>query len=168
MSVEQIVFAFAGSIGVVGAVVAAAHRDPRASGAALAVTLLSLAILYALLAAPALAGAGLALTVFLTVPLVVHLTVAAPRSHADGGPPVAGAGAGLLIGAGLLGILLVSIVIGEVPVNVSVRASDGYDVGALLDLATGRRAVAGGVSLVAQLAAVVAARAIGRDRRTPR
>ena len=165
MSIEQIVFAFAGSIGVVGAAIAAAHRDPRASGAALAVTLLSLAILYALLAAPALAGAGLALAVFLTVPLVVHLTVAAPRSHADGGSSVAGAG--LLIGAALLGILLLSIVIGEVPVNVSVRASDGYDVGALLDLATGREAVAGGVSLVALLAAVVAARTVGRDRWTP-
>jgi hypothetical protein len=73
-----------------------------------------------------------------------------------------------LIGAGLLGILLFSIVIGEVPVNVSVRASDGYDLGALLDLVTGRGAVAGGGALAALLAAVVAARAIAHDRRIPR
>jgi len=37
----------------------------------------------------------------------------------------------------------------------------------LVDLATGREAVAGGASLVALLAAVVAARAVGRDRRAP-
>jgi len=166
MSVEQIVFALAGSICAVGAVVAVVHREPRMNGAALAVTLLSLAVFYAALAAPVPAGAALALAVFLTVPLVVHLTIAAPRRHAEDGPPVAGAS--LLIGAGLLGILLFSIVIGEVPVNVSVRASDGYDLGALLDLVTGRGAVAGGGALAALLAAVVAARAIAHDRRIPR
>ena len=166
MSVEQIVVALAGPICAVAAAVATLHREPRASGAALAVTLVSLAVLYAALAAPVLAGAALALAVFLTLPLVVHLTIAAPSSPAHSGLPVTGAG--LLIGAGLLGVLLASIVIGEVPVNVSVRASDGYDIGALLDLATGREAVAGGVSLVALLAAAVAARAVGRDRRTPR
>ena len=112
MSVEQIVFALAGSICAVGAVVAVVDREPRMNGAALAVTLLSLAVFYAALAAPVPAGAALALAVFLTVPLVVHLTIAAPRRHAEDGPPVAGAS--LLIGAGLLGILLFSIVIGEV------------------------------------------------------
>ena len=165
MTVEQIVVALAGSICAVGAAIAAFHREPRAAGAALAGTLVSLAVLYAALAAPVLAGAALALAVFLTLPLLVHLTIASPRSHAHSGPPASGAG--LLIGAGLLAILLASVVVGEVPVNVSVRASDGYDVGALADLATGRGAVAGGVSLVALLAAVVAARAVGRDRRTP-
>ena len=166
MSLDQIVFALAGSICAVGAAIAALHREPRAAGAALAATLVSLAVLYAALAAPVLAGAALALAVFLTLPLVVHLTVAAPRPPAYSEPRLKGEG--LLIGAGLFGILLASIVIGEVPVNVSVRASDGYDVGALLDLATGREALAAGVSLVALLAAVVAARAVGRDRRTPR
>jgi len=165
MSVEQIVFALAGSICAVGAAIAAVHPGPRAAGAALAVTLLSLVVLYAALAAPVLAAGALALAVFLTLPLVVHLTVASPRSHAQSGWP--STGVGLLIAAGLLGILLVSIVIGEIPVTVSIRATDGYDVGASLDLLTGRGAVAGGGSVVALLAAVVAARAINRDRRMP-
>ena len=166
MSVDQAVFAFAGSIGSVGAVIAAVHRDPRASGAALAVTLLALAVLYAGLAAPALAAAALVLAVFVTLPVVVHLTVAAPRAHIEGGPLVAAAG--LLIGAGLLAILLSAVAMGEVPMNVSVRSSDGYDVGALRERITGQGLVASGVSAVALAAAAIAARAVRRDRRAPR
>ena len=166
MSVEQAVFAFAGSIGSVGAVVAVAHRDSRASGTALAVTLLSLAVLYAGLAAPALAAVALTLAVFVTLPLIVHLTVAAPRVHIEGGPSVAGAG--LLIGAALLAVLLSAVASGEVPMNVSVRSSDGYDVSALRDGVTGRGLVATGASVVALAAAAMVAIGVGRDRRTPR
>ena len=166
MSVEQAVFAFAASICLVGAVVAAAHRDPRASGAALAVTLLSLAVLYAGLAAPALAAAALVLAVFVTLPLVVHLTVTAPRAHVEGGPLVAGAG--LLIGAALLALLLSAVAMGEVPVNVSVRSSDGYDVSALRDGITGRGLVATGAGVVALAAAAIVTSGVARDRRTRR
>ena len=166
MSVEQAVFAFAGSIGVVGAVIAAAHRDPRASGAALAVTLLALAVLYAGLATPVLAAAALVLAVFVTLPLIVHLTVAAPRPHVEGRPLVAAAG--LLIGAAFLATLLWAVAMGEVPVNVSVRTSDGYDVGALREHITGRGLVASGASAVALAAAAIAARAVRRDRRATR
>ena len=166
MSVGQAVFTLAGATGVVGAVIAAVHRDPRASGAALAVTFLSLAVLYAGLAAPALAAAALVLAVFVTLPLIVHLTVAAPRAHTESGPLVASAG--LLIGAALLAILLSAVAMGEVPVNVSVRTSDGYDVGALRERITGRGLVASGAMAVALAAAAIAARAVLRDRRSKR
>lgn len=163
MSVEQVVFALAGAICVVGAVVAVTHRDPRAAGAALMVTLVSLGVLYAGLAAPAVAALVIVVALFATVPLVVHLTVPASRAHAGGGPVVAGAA--MLIGAALLAILSVAIAFGEVPVNVSVRSSDGYDMTALRDLLTGRAAVAAGGSVVVLVAAAVAAWAARRDRR---
>ncbi len=166
MSVEQAVFAFAGSIASAGAVIAATHRDARASGAALSVTFLSLAALYAGLAAPALAAAALVLAVFVTLPLIVHLTVAAPRAHTEGGPLVAGAG--LVIGAALLAILLLAVAMGEMPVNVSVRSSDSYDLVALREHITGRGLVASGASAVALAAAAVTARAVRRDRRAER
>lgn len=165
MSVEQAVFAVAASVGLVGAVFAAVLREPRASGAALAGTLLSLAVLYAGLAAPVLAGAALILALFVTLPLVVHLTVAAPRPHPDLGSPLPGAG--LLIGAPLLAVLLLAIALGEVPINVSVRSLDGYDLAALRELVAGRGLVAAGGSLVALVAAATAARtARSRTRAT--
>ena len=163
MSVEQAVFVIAGGICTVGAVIAVTHRDPRAAGAALMVTLLSLAVLYAGLAAPAVAAVVIVVALFATVPLVVHLTVPASRAHAGGGPFVSGAA--LLIGAALLAILAVAIALGEVPVNVSVRSSDGYDMAALSDLLTGRATVAASGSIVVLVAAAVAARAARRDRR---
>ena len=169
MSVEQAVFALAASLSLVGAIVAATHRDPRAGGAALAVTLLSLAVLYAGLAAPALAAAALLLAVFVTLPLIVHLTVAAPQARTEGGPLVAGAG--LCIGAALLATLLSAVAAGEVPVNVSVRSSDGFDIGALRDLVVGRSAVAGAAAIAVLAAAGIvasAASAVGRDPQAPR
>jgi NADH:ubiquinone oxidoreductase subunit 6 (subunit J) len=164
MSVEQVVFVLAGGVCIVGAVIAVSHRDPRASGAALLVTFLALAVLYAGLAAPAVAAAVIVVALFATVPLIVHLSVPARRAHATGGPPVSGAA--LLLAAVLLSILAVAITLGEVPVNLSVRSSDGYDVAALSELLTGRVVVAAGGSVLVLLAAVVTARAARRDRRS--
>src|SRR5436309_2564272 len=62
MSVEQGVFALAGAVCVVGSVIAVAHRDPRAAGAALLVTLLSLGALYATLSAPLVAAVAVLVT----------------------------------------------------------------------------------------------------------
>ena len=166
MSVEQAVFTIAGAVCIVGAVIAVVHRDPRTASASLAATLLSLAVLYAGLAAPAVAAAVIAVALFSTLPFVVHLTVTASRVHATGGPSLTGVA--LVLGAALLAILAVAIAQGEVPVNVSVRSGDGYDLAALGDLLTGRAAVAAGGSLVVVLAAVMAARAADRDRRSLR
>jgi NADH:ubiquinone oxidoreductase subunit 6 (subunit J) len=164
MSVEQVVFALAGAVCIIGAVVAATHRDPRVSGASLLVTLLALAVLYAGLAAPAVAAAVIAVALFATVPFVVHLSVGASRAHATGGPTVSGIA--LLISAALGAILGIAIARGEVPVNVSLRSTDGYDLAALSDLLTGRGAVAAGGSVVVIVAALVSARAARRDRRS--
>jgi len=161
MSVDQIVFTVAGAVCIAGAVTAVAHRDPRTSGVALAGTLLALAVLYAGLAAPAVAAAVIVVALFSTLPFVVHLTVPASRIHAADDPMVAGAA--LVLGATLLALLAVAIVLGEVPVNVSVRSGDGYDLAALGDLLTGRAVAAGG-SLVVLIAALVAAWAARRDR----
>src|SRR5438132_1073203 len=126
MSVEQGVFALGGAVCVVGSVVAVGHRDPRVAGAALLLTLLSLGALYATLAAPLVAALVVLVTLIAVVPLVVHLTVPAPRRHpADSGP--AHAGAALLIGAAVLGLALLAIAAGELPLNVSLRSTDGYD-----------------------------------------
>ena len=164
MSAEQVVIAIAGAVCTVGAVIAVSHRDPRAAGAALLVTLLSLAVLFAGLAAPAVATAVIVVALLATVPAVVHLTVAASRAHASGGPLIGGAA--MLLGAALLAILAVAIGLGELPVNVSVRSSDGYDMAALRDLLTGRAIAAVGVSVVVLVAAAVAARSVRRDRRS--
>ena len=162
MSVDQIVFTAAGAVCIAGAVTAVAHRDARTAGVALAGTLLALAVLYAGLAAPAVAGAVIVVALFSTLPFVVHLTVPASRSHATDGPRVTGAA--LVLGAAVLALLAVAIVFGEVPVNVSVRSADAYDLAALGDLLAGRAAVAAGGSLVVLLAALVAARAARRGR----
>jgi NADH:ubiquinone oxidoreductase subunit 6 (subunit J) len=165
MSVEQVVFALAGAACIVGSVVAVTHRDPRAAGAALMVTLISLAVLYAELAAPAVAAIVVVAALFLTVPLAVHLTVPAARIHGLDGPVVAGAA--LIIGAALLAILVAAVSLGEVPVNVSTRSSDGYDMGALRDLFAGRSAAAAGGSVILLMATAVAARAARRHRQAP-
>jgi NADH:ubiquinone oxidoreductase subunit 6 (subunit J) len=165
MSVEQAVFALAGAVCVVGAVVAVTHRDPRAAGGALLMALVALAVLYAALAAPAVAALVVIVALFATVPLVVHLTVPAARAHAIDGPVVAGAAA-LLIAA-TVAILGFAIALGEVPVNVSIRSSDGYDFAALRDLLAGRSVAAAGASALLLFAAIVAARAARRDRRAP-
>jgi len=70
MSLEQVVFALAGAVCVAGAVLAVTHRDARASGAALMATLLALAVLYAGLAAPAVAALVILVALFATAPLV--------------------------------------------------------------------------------------------------
>lgn len=166
MSLEQVVFAVAAGIAVVAAVVAVTHRDPRAAGAALLVTLLSLATLYAGLAAPAVAGLVIAVALFATLPLVVHLTVPAARATASGGPVVAGAA--VLIVVALMSTLAIAIVFGEVPVTVADRASDGYDMAGLRDLITGRSQVAAGGAVVLLIAAGVGVRAVRGDRLPPR
>jgi NADH-quinone oxidoreductase subunit J len=136
MTSEQLAFAIAGAVSIIGAVIAVTHREPRVAGAALLATLLSLAVLYASLAAPLLAGVVVLLALFATVPLVVHLTVPAPRAHRTAPePPMAGAAA--VVGAALLVLLTLAIAYGEVPVNVSVRSADGYDLAALGALLTG-------------------------------
>ncbi len=164
MSVEQVVFIIAGAVCIVGAVIAATHRDPRVTGIALTATLLALAVLYAELAAPAVAAAVIVVSLFATLPLVVHLTP--PDSPVEAtGPSLSGAA--LLLGAALFGILAVVITRGEVPVNISVGSGDGYDLGALADLLAGGAAVAAGASLLLLVGAVVAARAARRDRRSP-
>jgi NADH:ubiquinone oxidoreductase subunit 6 (subunit J) len=161
MSLEQVIFALAGAVCIVGAITAATHRDPRVAGAALLVALLSLAVLYAGLAAPAVAAAVILVTLFATVPLVVQLTVPVSRAHAAGGTAVAGLA--MLIGSVLVATLAVAIALGEVPMTVSVRSTDGYDVAGLRDLVTGRAAAAAGGSVAVLLAAGVAARAARRD-----
>jgi NADH:ubiquinone oxidoreductase subunit 6 (subunit J) len=166
MSVDQVVFALAGVVCIVGAAIAVTHRDPRASGVALTATLLALAVLYAGLAAPAVAAAVILVALFATLPFVVQLTVPASGVHASGGPMVSGAA--LLLGAALLAILAVAIAVGELPVNVSLRSGDGYDLAALGDLLAGRAAVAAGGTVLVLVAAFVAARAARRDRRSPR
>ena len=104
MSVEQVVFIIAGAVCIVGAVIAATHRDPRVTGISLTATLLALAVLYAELAAPAVAAAVIVVSLFATLPLVVHLTV--PDSPVEAtGPSLSGAA--LLLGAALFGILAV-------------------------------------------------------------
>ncbi|HEX6060697.1 MAG TPA: hypothetical protein VF001_01395 [Candidatus Limnocylindria bacterium] len=162
MSVDQIVFTLAGAVSIAGGVTAAAHRDPRTAGVALAATLLALAVLYAGLAAPAVAAAVIVVALFSTLPFVVHLTVPVSRVHTEGGPRVTGAA--LLLGATLLGLLAAAIVLGEVPVSVSLRSGDGYDFAAIVDLLAGRAAVAAGGSLVVLIAALIAARAARHDR----
>ena len=165
MTVEQAVFAIAGVLCIGGSVVAVTHRTPRVAGAALMATLVSLAVLYAGLAAPALAAIGLVVALFATVPLVVHLTVPAPRVRADEERAVGGAA--LLLGVALLVLLAIAAAAGEVPVNVSLRSSDGYDLAALRDLLTGRAAAAVGGSVLLLVAAAVGVRAAGRDPGEP-
>lgn len=162
MSVDQIVFTIVGAVCIGGAVTAVVHRDPRTAGVALAGTLLSLAVLYAALAAPAVAAAVIVVALFSTLPFVVHLTVPTSRIDATDGPRVMGAA--LVLGAVLIALLAVAIALGEVPVNVSVRSGDGYDLAALGDLLTGRAAVAAGGSLVVLIAALIAARPERRPR----
>lgn len=163
MSVEQVVFAVAAMVCVVAAVSTVTHRDPRAAGAALMVTLLSLATLYAGLAAPILAALSILVAFIATLPLVVHLTVPAARATLGGGPLVAGAAG--LIGAAILGILAVAIAFGEIPVSVADRSSDGRDLAALGALLIGRSVVAAGGSAAVLVAAAVGVRAARRERR---
>jgi NADH:ubiquinone oxidoreductase subunit 6 (subunit J) len=164
MSVEQVVFVLAGAVCIVGAVLAVTHRDPRTSGISLTATLFALAVLYAALAAPAVAAAVIVVAVFATLPFVVHLSVSGSALPAARGPNVSGAA--LLLGAAILGILAVAIARGEVPLNVSVRSADGYDLAAIGDLLTGRVALAAGGSVLVLLGAAVAARSAHRDRRS--
>ena len=163
MSVEQVVFAVAAMVCVVAAVSTVTHRDPRAAGAALMVTLLSLATLYAGLAAPILAALSILVAFIATLPLVVHLTVPAARATLGGGPLVAGAAG--LIGVAILGILAVAIAFGEIPVSVADRSSDGRDLAALGALLIGRSVVAAGGSAAVLVAAAVGVRAARRERR---
>jgi len=91
MSVDQIVFGIAGAVCIAGAVTAVAHRDPRTAGVAFAGVLLGLAVLYAGLAAPAVAAAVIVVALFSTLPFVVHMTVPTSSVHAPDRPHVTGA-----------------------------------------------------------------------------
>src|SRR6266851_4834387 len=135
MSVDQGVFALAGTGCVIGSVVAVASRDPRVAGAALLVALLSIGALYATLAAPLVAGLVVLVTILIALPLVVHLTVPAARAQLSA-ERVPTAAAALVIAAVLLILLVVAVAAGELPVNVSLRSTDGYDIVGLRDLAT--------------------------------
>ena len=161
MSVEQGVFALAGAVCVIGTVIAVAYRDPRVAGAALLLTFVSLSALYATLAAPLVAALVILVTLTAVVPLVVHLTVPAPRHHpATESPPLAGVA--LLIGAAFVGLVVVAIAAGELPLNVSLRATDGYDLAGLYVLAAGRMGVAVLVVGAAVVAAIASAWSAGR------
>jgi hypothetical protein len=96
-----------------------------------------------------------------TAPLVV-VRPSAARVRPGGGPAVADAA--LLIGAALIAMLAVAIALGELPVNVSVRSTDGYNFSAVGDLLRGRAVVTAGGSIVALLASALAVRAASRDR----
>lgn len=161
MSVEQGVFALAGAVCVIGGVVAVASRDPRVAGAALLLTLVAVTALYATLSAPVVATLVALVTLVAIVPLVVHLTVPAPRQHpAEIGPAVPGSG--LVIAAALMGLAVAAIAAGELPLNVSIRSTDGYDLAGLYVLASGRM---GAAALVAGAAVVAAILAAWSDRR---
>jgi hypothetical protein len=162
MSVEQVVLAVAGAVCVIGVVIAVTHRDARVAGVALALTLLALAALCAGLGAPAVAAALIVVALFATAPLARGL-IPAPFVHSAGGPVVGGAA--LLLGAAIGAILMVAMAFGELPVNVSVRSSDGDDLAALLDLLAGRASVVVGGSAVLLAAAGAAMSAAWRDRR---
>jgi NADH:ubiquinone oxidoreductase subunit 6 (subunit J) len=166
MSPEQVVFAVAGAVCIIGAVVAVAHPAPRPAGAGLIVMLLSLASLCAALAAPAVAIGLIVASLLAVVPLMFRPIAASRGCDQLHGPAVVGAG--VLIAASLVAILFLAIVRGEIPVNVSVRSSDGYDVAALTELATGRAVPAVGGILALLVAAVVAALSSWRARRSSR
>lgn len=166
MSAEQFAFALAGAACVVGATVAVTHRDPRTAGTSLLVTLVGLAVLYGVLAAPAVAALVVLIALFTTVPIVVYLTVTAARVHAIEGPAVAGAAA--LIAAAVLVITIVAIELGEVPVNVSLRSRDGYDLVALRELVGGRFAGAAGAALLLLAASFAAVHAVRRNEPSKR
>jgi len=160
MSVEQGIFAIASTACIVGAVVAVASRDPRTAGAALFLVLLTLAALYATLAAPLVAGIVVIVTLLIVLPLAVHLSVPAPRVHPAARPPIAAAA--LVIAAALLVTAVLAVAAGELPLNVSLRSTDGYDVAGLRDLTTGRMAVAAAVVAAALLAALASVRSVRR------
>lgn len=166
MTVEQAVFAIAAVACMVGALITVTHRDPRTAGAALMVTLVGLAVLYAALAAPTVAAVVILVALFATVPLVVYMSVPAARAHTVDGPAVAGAA--VIIGTAVLAILIAAIEFGEVPVNVSLRSSDGYDLAALRELLGGRSAAAAAGSVLLVAASLAAVHAARRDRRRPR
>ncbi len=163
MSVEHVAFVVAAVACISGAVVASTHRDPRTSGAGLFVMLLSLAVLYATLAAPVLAGGALLVTFFLTVPLVVH---AAPHEPDAGGADAPAAGR-IALGAAavVLAMLAGAIRVGEIPRNVSLRSADGYDLAGLASRVTGPSAVAVGTAVLLLVAVAFAARAARRASR---
>jgi NADH:ubiquinone oxidoreductase subunit 6 (subunit J) len=160
MSPEQVVFAVAGAVCLIGAVAAVGHPDPRAAGAGLIVMVLSLASLCAGLAAPVV-GIGLIVASVLAVaPLVFRVSAPSRDDDQPRGPAVAGAG--VFIAAMLVAILFAAILRGEIPLNVSVRSSDGYDMTAFTELVTGRMAPAVGGTVALLVAAVVAAWSLGR------
>jgi NADH:ubiquinone oxidoreductase subunit 6 (subunit J) len=150
---DQVPFAIAGAVAMIGAVVAATHRDPRAAGAALLATLLALAVLYASLAAPLVAGVVVVLALFATVPVAVHANVrAVPAEARAREAPVAGAA--IVVCAALLLLIGFAVAFGEVPVNVSLRSADGYDLAALAGTLAAHAlpaAAAGGLAIVAAL-----------------
>ena len=160
MSVEQVAFVAAAVGCIAGAVVATTHRDRRMSAGGLFVMLLSLAVLYATLAAPVLAGAALLVTLFATVPLVVHAAPHAPAARGtDGRAAVLIA---LAAAAAVVAMLVGAVRLGEIPRNVSLRSADGYDLAALAARVSGPGAVAMAGAVLLLAAAAFGARAARR------
>lgn len=163
MSAEQILFAIAGSVCIVGSVAAVTVRDARGAGGALLATLLSLSVLYALLSAPVVAGAVAVTALFWVVPATLHLTATAPRAHPW--PDAASlAGGAIVITLPLLLVLLLTIMAGELPLNVSVRSTNGYDVGAFGAQLAGQSAFAAVAAGLVLVVSVGAARIAARGR----
>ncbi len=160
MSVEQVAFVAAAVGCIAGAVVASTHRDRRTSAGGLFMMLLSLAVLYATLAAPVLAGGALLVTLFATVPLVVHAAPHAPAARGADGP--ATVLVALATAAAVVAMLVGAVRVGEIPRNVSLRSADGYDLAGLAARVTGPGAVAVGVAALLLVAAAIGARAARR------
>lgn len=157
MSAEQVVFAIAGAVCVVGSVAAVTVRDARGAGGALLATLLALGVLYALLSSPVVAGAVAIIALFWLVPATLHLTATAPRAHPRPDTARLG-GAAIVIAAPLLVVLLLTVRSGELPLNVSVRSIDGYDVGAFGALLAGQSALPAAAAVMVLVVALGAAR----------
>ena len=98
------------------------------------------------------------MALFVTLPLVVHLGVTAARVTVGGGPVVAGAA--VLLGLAMLGSVVVAIALGEIPVNVADRSSDGYELAAIGALLGGRSLVAAGGCVSVLVAGALGVRAV--------
>src|SRR2546423_1346855 len=163
MSVEQVLFAIASAVCIAGSVVAVTARDARGAAGALLATLLSLGILYPLLSAPIVAGAVVLVALFWIVPIALHLTATAPRAH-PWPDATAAAGAAVVISLPLLVVLLRTIATGELPLNVSSRSADGYDVAGFGALFTGHAALTAVAAGLVLIVALGSARLAGQGR----
>jgi NADH-quinone oxidoreductase subunit J len=162
---EQIIFAVAGGLALVGAGNAVFRRDPLASAISLIVTLFALAVLYLGLGAEFLAAvqvaiyAGAIMALFVIV--IMLIGPATPRAR---GPRLAIPAA---VGAVLLfGLLAAAILGGRIPDPAQPAAPD--QLAALADAVYVRYLFAFEATSVLLLAALVAALVMARKRSTER